>query len=376
MKTLQYILILFGTLLTLHSYSQTNVAAGKTGTFTQSSTSTLPVAVTDGNKTTLAMSITAYQNTPYITLDLGANYDLSSIKCFWGTSYYATNYYVSISSDNSTWISSISVTNNTANSSNGDLRTFSPLVCGIRYVKMTINYSNASNYRVDLYEIEIYGTTSLCINDGYNKKLFVSDVAAFNTSASFGGAITASSLITTTINSPTTMNLMSGGTNRVSIQATTGLVRILNDLSVSGTFTANGIAKFQNGNTTNMVISSDGKVGIGTTNNTVNGITYKLAVAGSVVATSIDIVGTVPAADYVFEQNYKLKSITELEKYVKNNKHLPDIPSAKEFKEKGYSIGKLDDLLLKKIEEITLYVIEQNKRIEALEKENQLLKNK
>ncbi len=51
-----------------------------------------------------------------------------------------------------------------------------------------------------------------------------------------------------------------------------------------------------------------------------------------------------------------------------------NIPSAKEFKENGYSVGQLDNLLLKKVEELTLYIIEQNKRIEALENENVKLK--
>jgi hypothetical protein len=119
-----------------------------------------------------------------------------------------------------------------------------------------------------------------------------------------------------------------------------------------------------------------GNVGIGTINNTVNGTTYKLAVSGSVVATSMDIVGTVPASDYVFEPSYKLRSLSETENFVKENKHLPEVPSAKEFKEKGYSIGQMDDILLRKIEELTLYMIELKKDNDALKAKVQNLENK
>jgi len=75
----------------------------------------------------------------------------------------------------------------------------------------------------------------------------------------------------------------------------------------------------------------------------------------------------VPSADYVFEKDYKLHSIEEVAEYVKENKHLPDVPSAKDFKENGYKIGDMDNLLLQKIEELTLYIIEQQKQIKELQ---------
>jgi len=75
--------------------------------------------------------------------------------------------------------------------------------------------------------------------------------------------------------------------------------------------------------------------------------------------------------DFVFEKNYKLMKLAELEKYLKTNKHLPNVPSAKEVKENdGISLGEMSELQLKKIEELTLYIIELNKRIEDLEKLN------
>jgi hypothetical protein len=83
-------------------------------------------------------------------------------------------------------------------------------------------------------------------------------------------------------------------------------------------------------------------------------------------------------SDFVFKPDYKLRSLEEVEKHISQNGHLPDIPSAAEFKENGVGLGEMDDMLLRKVEELTLYVIEQNKsnkkllgRIEELQTENQ-----
>jgi len=124
------------------------------------------------------------------------------------------------------------------------------------------------------------------------------------------------------------------------------------------------------------ITTQDGTVRIGNIPTLINGETYRLAVDGKIFAESLDIIADVPASDYVFEPGYKLKSLSEIESYVKENKHLPEVPSAKEFKENGYSVGKMDDLLLRKVEELTLHMIEQDKKIEKLEKENAELKNR
>lgn len=72
-------------------------------------------------------------------------------------------------------------------------------------------------------------------------------------------------------------------------------------------------------------------------------------------------------ADYVFNADYKLRSLGEVETFIKENGHLPEVPSAKEVEENGLKLGEMNALLLKKIEELTLYVIEQNKRMDELE---------
>ena len=74
--------------------------------------------------------------------------------------------------------------------------------------------------------------------------------------------------------------------------------------------------------------------------------------------------------DYVFEEKYGLLPIAELEKYIQQNKHLPNIPSASEIEKEGIDLGANQTLLLQKIEELTLYIIDQHNRIENLEKQN------
>jgi hypothetical protein len=73
--------------------------------------------------------------------------------------------------------------------------------------------------------------------------------------------------------------------------------------------------------------------------------------------------------DYVFNENYKLQKLSELEKFIKLNKHLPDVPSEVEIKEKGINLGDMSAILLKKVEELTLYVIELEKKLDKFEHE-------
>ena len=127
---------------------------------------------------------------------------------------------------------------------------------------------------------------------------------------------------------------------------------------------------FTNGNTgtEKLRITKTGNVGIGTTSPS-----YKLDVDGIVRAEEIKV-QNVPASDYVFEPNYHLKPIEEVETFIKENKHLPDIPSAEEFKENGVGLGEMDNMLLRKVEELTLYMIDMQKQMDELKEENAALK--
>jgi hypothetical protein len=95
---------------------------------------------------------------------------------------------------------------------------------------------------------------------------------------------------------------------------------------------------------------------------------YKLDVAGKIRAD--EIVVNTTGADFVFEPSYQLMSLQELETYLKANRHLPGIATAAEMQENGVSAGEMQTKLLQKVEELTLYVIEQQKQLEHLQKEN------
>ena len=110
-------------------------------------------------------------------------------------------------------------------------------------------------------------------------------------------------------------------------------------------------------------MANNGNVGIGT----ISPGSYKLAVEGKIGARGIDVkVGS--WADFVFEKDYALNPLTEVASFIEKNKHLPDVPSEAEVLEKGIDLAKMDAILLRKIEELTLYVIELKKENEALKK--------
>ncbi|WP_053327231.1 hypothetical protein [Chryseobacterium gallinarum] len=82
-----------------------------------------------------------------------------------------------------------------------------------------------------------------------------------------------------------------------------------------------------------------------------------------------------PTADFVFDENYDLPRLEDIEKHIKEKKHLPEIASAKMMEKEGVNVGEFQIKLLQKIEELTLYSIEQNKQIKQLQEENKTLKS-
>lgn len=123
-----------------------------------------------------------------------------------------------------------------------------------------------------------------------------------------------------------------------------------------------------NSNAKNFFINRDGKTVIGSLGQpSGTHSNAMLTVNGKAVAKEV-IVTQVNWADFVFDSNYKLMPLSDLESFYKNEKHLPNIPSTKQISDSGNDLGKTDALLLQKIEELTLYIVDQQKQIDELKK--------
>ena len=111
----------------------------------------------------------------------------------------------------------------------------------------------------------------------------------------------------------------------------------------------------------------DYRLGIGTSNPQ-----YHLDVMGTIRAKEILVETT--GADFVFADDYPLRPLSEVEAFITENKHLPEIQSAQEMQENGVSVSELQTKLLQKIEELTLYLIQQEETIQELRQEVESLK--
>jgi hypothetical protein len=129
---------------------------------------------------------------------------------------------------------------------------------------------------------------------------------------------------------------------------------------------------YPNATTVGQSMQVDGKlyVGTGFETGTCDDIT-NLEVTGKIQADGLQIKNWLfkqKAPDFVFKPDYMLRSLDNVESFIQKNGHLPEVPSANEMSEKGLDMTQFNMTLLKKIEELTLYTIQQNKRIEELEK--------
>jgi hypothetical protein len=142
-----------------------------------------------------------------------------------------------------------------------------------------------------------------------------------------------------------------------------------------GTISGNSVGKFivrTNGGD-RMFVDGSGNVSIGTPDVAAG---YRLNVLGKIISEEIRVELKSAWPDYVFSNKYQLTPLSEVEAFIQKENHLPNIPSAEEVEKNGLHLGSMQTKMMEKIEELTLYIIEINKRIEALEKENKLLQQK
>lgn len=139
-------------------------------------------------------------------------------------------------------------------------------------------------------------------------------------------------------------------------------------------------------NNNEISLINDGNVRIGNVSNTDVIGNYKLSIDGKLWAEEIEVVETIAAngfrttpkqwADKVFEDEYDLKDLKEVQKFIEENGHLPEIPSEKEVKENGVELVEMNVLLLQKVEELTLYILKQQQEIQEMKSRLAKVENK
>ena len=143
----------------------------------------------------------------------------------------------------------------------------------------------------------------------------------------------------------------------------------------NGTATPTGLAFSVGDGDNNVRVSNSlfvtANVGIGTSSPG----SYKLAVEGMIGARKVKVTQAA-WADFVFKPDYQLPSLAEVEQYVKTHGHLQDIPNEKEVVSEGLDLGEMNKKLLQKIEELTLYLIDQGKQLKEQEKQMRVLESK
>jgi hypothetical protein len=229
--------------------------------------------------------------------------------------------------------------------------------------------------------------TGFGINAGSNNSFYGVNSGKFNTNGnqnSFFGA-NAGSLNTLGIQN-TYLGFNSGatnnGSNNIYIGANSGPVcpnqtcnTLSNNLYIDNTTNNNPLiwgdfALDQLKLNGKVAIGGNGTTAFGTIPTTVGGIsvsTYNLFVKGGILTEEMRVGLASTWADYVFSKDYNLKPLSEVEAFIAKNKHLPNVPSAAQVKEEGINVGEMAKIQQEKIEELTLYIIAQNKRLEALE---------
>jgi hypothetical protein len=154
-------------------------------------------------------------------------------------------------------------------------------------------------------------------------------------------------------------NSTDGALGSLELYGGSGEFRIFSATTYFLTFFSNGVEA--------MRITTAGSVGIGTTLAN-NPNLYKLAVNGKVGAKEFQAeTNSTTWPDYVFAKDYRLLSLQEVKQYIEANQHLPEVPSASELEKNGHKLAEMDATLLKKVEELTLYILQLENRIEELE---------
>lgn len=183
----------------------------------------------------------------------------------------------------------------------------------------------------------------------------IGSIGQFSSSSTISNSMTSNcEFYFPTFNDYRTNSLVRGTGDGASLTTYNTIFKLHSGLAIGSPFVSDG----NGGYVDKATIVFDGRSG----NITSLGIITSKKIHCSEVTVDVNI-----PADYVFKSDYKLMSLKEVEQFVKTNSHLPEIPSANEIKEKGFNVGEMQNKLLQKVEELTLYIIEQDKKIKLLE---------
>lgn len=245
--------------------------------------------------------------------------------------------------------------------------------------RVLLTTSNSGSSQTDGFEIRYSGTNATLTNQENNATIGLKTSGAVLSLQGSFNRITAGSGVISNANTFGYFNVQSTGDNGIFIRtfatgkfgmrvqvldATTNAMEVVNAGNTSEkTFEVNG------GGQVKMLVanaSTNALEVLNQSNNTEKNFTVNGG--GQVYARKYTTtLANIP--DYVFEKEYKLMSLDSLQNYITLNNHLPNVPSAKEYEKEGVDLGEMNRILLEKVEELTLYILELNKEIEKLKTE-------
>lgn len=371
----------------------TNVALNRPVTVSNEDQYHVGAQAVDGN---FSNAWFATGDTNFIYVDLGQSYPICKIKINWFSNGRGKDYLAEVSTDATNWTTIFTRTNNTSTSDSMN-------VTGTgRYVRIYVTAKVNTWSGLEMAELRIYNSLA------GNTKPSVSLTAPANNASFFSGSnitLTATASdpdgtvtkvefyqgtekIGESVSSPYTFawnNVQAGSytlTARAYDNSNADSISVAKNITVNpttrwsllgnaGTSPATSFLGttdsvrlvFRANSIEHMTILPNGFVGIGT--DSMPDPTARLGVNGPIFATKLKITQS-GWADYVFNKDYKLPTLLEVEAHIKKHRHLPGVPSASEVIGRQVDVGDMQEILLKKIEELTLYVIEQQKQIEEL----------
>lgn len=410
---LVFTLILF--LLMVDVQAQTcgtnNMVTGTTAIIASGAETWAPANnVRDGNNTT-KWALPA--GSPWIYADLGTSYTACKVVLRWDGWNYHNNFTVEVSSDASTWTQ---IASNTAAPQTVDgvnLHEISVLSNTLSRRYLRISFSSVAANAAALADIEVYVKTgaandnpvvtltapdnNITVVAGSNLSITadatdadgtVAKVEFYNGTTKLGEDLTApyeyiytsipagtyqltakaiDNLNATTTSAIHTITVISEPTPVAKwiVTGNSGIDPLTNFLGT----TDNQPLYVRTNNIERLRVTSDGKVAVGMGGaNSVIPSEAMFSVNGNIWARKLKVTQDT-WADYVFAKNYKLMPLKELEAFIKKHQHLPGVPTTKEVTTNGISIGENQELLLKKVEELTLYVIQLEKEVQQLKKQ-------